>query len=319
MRISVGFLVLTLASLVSPCYAQFTYAAINVPGAVSTQARGLNSGGEVVGFYKTTACTDYDIKVPNCPVKGFKFVNGGYTTFMVPGSVSTAILGVNDNGDLVGFYSKSQTGCSTPVHHGFILYHTNVMKTIDAASSDTCSSVFVTVPFGINKAGTVVGGIGSMSSTGVFPNGGWVWTGTFGTMNPGSAVGGTCCWSVNGIANNGFISGQVFYHDFNQAWFKNASDEDFYTDPSGGGDTFGTGVDSNADTIGYGVGGFFAKHIELNEGTNDAFEVRPAFLAVQFPGAKSTAPLGINDLHWLAGAYTDSSGVIHGFIAKPNF
>ncbi|HEV2116118.1 MAG TPA: hypothetical protein VGR48_08855 [Terriglobales bacterium] len=174
MRTSVGILLLTLASLASPCYAQFTYAGINVPGAVSTLARGISYGGEVAGFYKTTACTDKDVKVPNCQVKGFKFVNGSYTTLMVPGSVSTAIMGVNDNGDLVGFYSKSQTGCSAPVHHGFIWYHTSVVKTIDAAGTDTCSSIYVTVPFGINKAGTVVGGIWSMSSTGVFANGGWV-------------------------------------------------------------------------------------------------------------------------------------------------
>ena len=206
------------------------------------------------------------------------------------------------------------------MHHGFILYHTNVLRTIDAGGTDTCSSVFVTVPFGINKAGTVVGGVWSLSTTGVFPNGGWVWVnGTFTTMNPGSAVSGTCCWSVNGIANNGFISGQVFLHDFHQAWFKNGTDEDFYTDPSSGGDTFGTGVDSNADAIGVGVSGFFAKHIELNEGTNDAVEVRPGFISVKFPNARSTVPFGINELRWVAGAYTDSSGVVRGFIAKPNF
>ena len=79
----------------------FTYAPINVPGAVQTEARGINNNGEIVGFYRTTTCSgDYDIKVPACPTKGFKYVNGSYIKLMVPNSVSTAIMGVNDLGDM---------------------------------------------------------------------------------------------------------------------------------------------------------------------------------------------------------------------------
>jgi len=130
-----------------------------------------------VGFYKTTACADYDIKVPNCPTKGFKYVNGTYIKLMVPGSVTTAIMGVNDYGDLVGFYSKMVSGCSNPVFHGFIWYHQNVVKTIDYPGSDVCNTYpnnvsGSTVPFGINKAGTVVGGLWGVTPTGTFPNGG---------------------------------------------------------------------------------------------------------------------------------------------------
>ena len=36
----------------------FSYAAINVPGAVATEARGINNNGEIVGSYKTTVCQD---------------------------------------------------------------------------------------------------------------------------------------------------------------------------------------------------------------------------------------------------------------------
>lgn len=320
-------LVLTVISLATPSHAQFTYAAINVPGAVATEARGINSSGEVVGFYKTTACSDNgSVQVPSCPTKGFKFVNGSYIKLMVPGSVTTAIMGVNDLGDLVGFYSKMQTGCSLPVFHGFIWYHTNVVRTIDAPGTPVCPANApggfpggpITVPMGINKSGTVVGGVWASGQGGTFPENGFVWVnGTFSTMDPESPnAAAPCCWSVNGIANNGFISGGLFQADFFMAWFKNAGDQDFYQYK--GVDTTGTAVDSNADVAGYSSGGFFAKHIELNEGTNDA-EVQPGFIAVQFPGASQTFPFGMNELHWLAGAYTDSSNVMHGFIAKPNF
>src|SRR6266699_6842890 len=114
--------------LPSTLLAQLTYAPINVPGAISTEARGINNNGEIVGFYKNTPCLDSDIRVPNCPnIKGFKLVNGAYIKLMVSGSSRTVIMGVNDLGDLVGYYTKSSDGTT----HGFIWYHTNVVRTID--------------------------------------------------------------------------------------------------------------------------------------------------------------------------------------------
>ena len=86
-------------------------------------------------------------------------------------------------------------------------------------------------------------------------------------------------------------------------------------------DTNGTAVNSNSDVIGYFASGkgWFAKRIESNEGTNDATETKPGFISVAYPNAKATYPMGLNDMRWIAGVYTDSSGVMHGFIAKPNF
>jgi hypothetical protein len=188
-RLTLAVLLLTFTPL---SFAQFTYAPINVPGTVATEARAINNNGEIVGFYKTVACTDYDIKVPNCPTKGFKYVSGTYIKLMVPNSVSTAILGVNDLGDFVGFYTKADH-----TKHGFIWFHTNLVKTIDFPGSS-----LTTVAFGINKAGTVVGGLWSINSTGTFPGGGFVWvSGKFSSMNPFRPGGvAPCCWSVNGIA-----------------------------------------------------------------------------------------------------------------------
>jgi hypothetical protein len=148
-----AFSALSIVLLTAVCFAQSGYAPLNVPGAVATEARGINNSGEIVGFYKTVACADYDIKVPNCPTRGFKYVNGAYVKLMVPNSVSTAITGVNDLGDLVGFYKKADG-----TRHGFIWYHTNVVKTIDHPGT-----ALITVPFGINRAGTVVGDSGGLT------------------------------------------------------------------------------------------------------------------------------------------------------------
>ncbi len=306
---------MALLTFVSAAFAQFSCAPINVPDAVATVARGINNNGEIVGYFKYSNCADYDIKVPNCTTHGFKYVNGTFVKLNVPNAVSTAILGVNDYGDLVGFYKKSDGS-----HHGFIWYHTNIVKTIDHAGTS-----FMTVPFGINKAGTVVGGLWSMSSTGVFPQGGWVWTnGVFSNMDPvkpGAAA--PCCWSVNGIANSGVISGQLFQSDFMMAWFKQTTDKDFFMKfPSGntGGDTFGLGVNSKADIVGYGgTGGWLAKTIEANEASTEVGEPTISFVTVKYPNSQSTIPVGLNYARAVVGEYVDSSGKMHGFLAKANF
>ena len=305
-----------LITFASTCFAQFSYAPINVPGAVVTVARGVNSSGEIVGFYMTATCQYFDIynaTVTNCPTKGFKYVNGSYIKLMVPNSVSTIITGVNDYGDLVGYYKKSDG-----TYHGFIWYHQNVVKTIDYPG---LKPPYLTVPMGINKAGTVVGGIWSISSTGTFPYSGWVWVnGSFSNMNPTAPnAGSPCCWSVNGISNNGIIAGQVFQNDWNQAWLKQSSDEDFFMairPGSIGTDTFATAVNSATDMVGYGFEGWFAPHIEANEGSGDFTEVKPTFIQVKYPNSTQTVPYGVNDLRAIVGAYTDSAGKTHGFFAK---
>jgi hypothetical protein len=113
----------------------FSYAAINVLGAVATEARDINNNGEIVGWYKTAACTDYDNEAPSCNVKGFKIrerllyqAHGSEQRFdgnperKRPGRPSRLL----QLGDLVGFYKKSD--CT---RRGFIWFHTNVVNTID--------------------------------------------------------------------------------------------------------------------------------------------------------------------------------------------
>ena len=304
----VAFILLLAASHLA--FAQFNFRTINVPGATETQVRGVNASGEIAGFYKTTNCVEPSIQFPNCFVHGFKIVNGTLVKLMVPHSLSTAIMGVNDYGDLVGFCITSD-GYS----HGFLWLHQNVVKLLNAPGGGPNSDAH-TVAMGVNKALVVVGGLWFYSTP--TPQGGWVWAnGTFSTMNPGDTVSGTCCWGVNGVSNNGFLSGQNFYQDFVSAWFKSAKDEDFYPLNN---DTVGTAVNNNSDVIGFRVGGkgYFAKHIEWNEGTNDATEVKPSFIPVAFPGASGTYPLGLNNNRIVVGAYTNSTGT-HGFVATPTF
>jgi hypothetical protein len=72
------------------------------PGATSTEALGVNNLGEVVGVYTTG---------PASSPQNFGFTwtkGGGFTTIDDPNGIGmTTVNGVNDQGDLVGFYVDS--------------------------------------------------------------------------------------------------------------------------------------------------------------------------------------------------------------------
>jgi hypothetical protein len=310
-------------------HAQFSFVPVNVPGAVATQVRGVNNYGEIVGFYQpSTNCGSTlpfsSVEVPDCLTHGFKIVNGSRVKLMVPNSTSTAIMGVNDYGDLVGFYLKPEVNCPSGIHHGFLWLHTNVVKTLDYPGTVICgSNAPWTVPMGVNKAGTVAGTI--WSPVNGQPSGGFVWRrGTFSVMDLGEPGHCYACSSVNGISNNGILVGTA-WRTLEQipmwtGWLKAGADEDFFMKVQD--DTFPSAVNNATDIIGWGIygAGFFAKHIELNEGTNDAKEVPPVFLNLFYPGAAGTFPFGLNDQRAVVGAYTDlATGRMHGFMAKPNF
>lgn len=76
---------------------------LNVPGATTTQAFGVNDGDEVVGSYTVGTGN-------NATTTGFVWTPGfGFESVSDPSGIgSTTINGVNDRGDLVGFYTDSQ-------------------------------------------------------------------------------------------------------------------------------------------------------------------------------------------------------------------
>jgi len=315
--------------LALPGFAQFNYTAVNIPGAVQTEVRGVNNSGEIVGLYQLAgaSCVPYapaNPQLPICNVKGFKIVNGVLTKLSVPGSLSTAIMGVNDLGDLVGFYTKTSDLCVIE-QHGFIWYHNNTIKSIDYPDmTGFCGTEAAwTVPMGINKAGTVVGAIWWPLSG--QPSGGFVYAnGKFSVMDLGdSGYTGACytCSAVYGIANSGAIVG-TGWRIFGSipmwvGYMKAGTDEDFFTNAQD--DTWATAVNDAIDIAGYGIygNGYFAKHIELNERAGE--EITPQFIPVHYPNSVGTYPFAMNNQRAVVGAYMSSDGLMHGFAAAPTF
>lgn len=93
---------------------------IDFPGGNSTQARGINQQGDVVGIYSD----------PNTGLwRGFQLSGGSYSKIDVPGASQTYPRGINKKGDVVGFFADSG-GAS----HGF-LFNSGGFHQIDVPGS----------------------------------------------------------------------------------------------------------------------------------------------------------------------------------------
>ena len=118
-----------------------TFVFFDVPDSLHTSANGINDAGLIVGEYSGPAF------VGN---RGFvRSVNGSIEAFDAPfSSTSTVLHGVNNRGQLVGFYAAH--GLDTPVH-GFVGNVNGSFVSIDPPGSVR------TVPRGINDSGHLTG------------------------------------------------------------------------------------------------------------------------------------------------------------------
>ena len=98
---ALGLVVAAFASSVSA--APYTFTTLDVPGASSTQARGINNAGQVVGDF-----------IRSGVFHGFINTGGTFTTLDVPGASFTGAGGINNAGQVVGFFRDSSG------QHGFV-------------------------------------------------------------------------------------------------------------------------------------------------------------------------------------------------------
>jgi probable HAF family extracellular repeat protein len=110
---------------------------LDVPGATSTEAQGIDDCGNVVGFFDDTNGTH-----------GFMWSNGTFTPIDYPGGMDTNIFGINNKQEIVGSYTVGS------IDHGFLR----------KADGTTFVSIDVTMPNqetnsarGINDHGWIVG------------------------------------------------------------------------------------------------------------------------------------------------------------------
>ena len=114
-----------------------TFAAVNDPNAVSLTAAGINNAGDIVGFFADAGGVTH----------GFLDVGGSFTTLNAPGADTTQLLGVSNNGLIVGL---EMAGGNT---HG-VIYNE---KTHSWTVLDAPLGIDNTIFNGVNDLGQIVG------------------------------------------------------------------------------------------------------------------------------------------------------------------
>jgi probable HAF family extracellular repeat protein len=89
---------------------QLVFTTLQVPGAVLTNAQGINARGDVVGIYTDSAGLQH----------GFLWSRGEFASIDVPGARVTAARGIGPNGEIVGTYQRVGESGGIPAH-GFLL------------------------------------------------------------------------------------------------------------------------------------------------------------------------------------------------------
>jgi probable HAF family extracellular repeat protein len=225
-------------------------------------------------------------------------VSSGYTYKAInfPGASGTFAYAINDQDQVVGFYTGA--GCSQSTC-GF-LYSKGKFSTIECALEDS------TDVFDISNKGEI---IGTYSDSGQPSVNGFIWEGNsscFDVVDPNNA--GTT--QAEGVNDSGEIVG--FYDDAsgNDHGFSYLNAAYTTIDCPGETGTLLFGINDSGVMVGADY------QTSLSDSTGFVYKSGKC-TTVSFPGAISTQAIGINKSEQLSGLYNDDSGY-YGFVKTGN-
>ena len=128
-------------------YSGGTYTTLSVPGATITDAFGINDHGQIVGIFENPAQLTLEGFLYN-PVPACVLCSN-YTTLNDPLASSTVVTGINDQGQIVGYY---YWGNGANSGYSAFLYSDGIYTTINDPFG-----VGTTYAYGINNVGQIVG------------------------------------------------------------------------------------------------------------------------------------------------------------------
>ncbi|MGO9018060.1 MAG: hypothetical protein ACLQVJ_06875 [Syntrophobacteraceae bacterium] len=211
---------------------------------------------------------------------------------------STVANGINNNGQIVGYY-KGEGGTT----HGFV-ESGGVFTTLDDPLASSA-----TVATGINDNGQVVGYYFDSGGTHGFLESGGVFTTLDGPSFPCTGLILVDCYSTvaSGINNNGQVVGS--YNGaagVSQAFI--ATDGVFtIINPPSATSTVAYGINNKAQVVGGYTDASGASHVFVESGG--------VFTSLNYPSGISTVVAqGINDNGQVVGYYFDGPGLTHGFV-----
>ncbi|HZQ67823.1 MAG TPA: hypothetical protein VFA68_04825 [Terriglobales bacterium] len=255
-----------------------TFTTIDVPGALYTNVSGINKAGDLVGSYGQNTSNDSH---------GFVYSNGVFKFFDYPGQTVTVPTSINDFGRIVGFFVQN------PII-GFLFDGNTFTSLQDGTDSATFCE-------GINNAGVMVGGAGTIYTTtgfelrrGVylpinFP-GEYLYGVANGINNLGQVVG----YTISGTYQNGFILTNGKFRNIN---FPGALETD------------ALGINDKGVVVGW--------YNPSSQSDYAFILINGRYISFSYPGAVATFATGINTSGQIVGQYTFDYSTYHGFVTNP--
>jgi uncharacterized membrane protein len=277
MKLLLPRLCLVLVSLSTFAFSAVTWTTIDYPGALLTQACGINSAGDIVGIFNTGSGT-----------QSFFLSGGVFTTIQYPDANSTTFAyGINDNGDVVGTYVDPGG------FRGGFLKQGSTFTQINFPGSSS------TIAWGVNNSDAIVGEyVGADALTH-----GFTWNaGTFITTD----ITGAVLTSLKGINNLGDIAGEFLLSNgaARGVVISNAQTHRFVA-PGSTGDTLGWGINDSRQVVGWtDLSGKEVGFVLFNNN----------FTFISAPGRTITHAFGINSAGDIVGYYQGMDGIEHGFL-----
>lgn len=259
--------------------ATYDFSPLDIAGASSVVAAGINDSGQIVGWYDRADT-----------VRGFVYRNGTHVTVEYPGAARTQLYGIGPDGAVVGAYRNAG---ERPIDfHGFLLTTSGEFVPIDAPGHRS------TIAQRILADGTILGCrhgddyTGSMQGISI-RDGEITALDLTATMINGGTPDGTKLVGLVMDTHRAFVIERGVLTQFEapgavetEAWDINPS-----------GTIVGVSVSSDSTTHGFAV----------DDGS---------FTAIDFPGATSTVAFGINARGNVVGGFADAEGRRRGYIAR---
>jgi uncharacterized membrane protein len=269
----------------------FSFRSFDYPGAIATQANGINQNGVIVGYYLDSSSVEH----------GFvRSPDGQFEQVDYPGATGTILLGINDAKQVVGLYNGVAI-----FYQGFIFEPPNRFTPIyyGGLASET-------TPYGINNNGQIVGAWSGDQIQGGFS----LLDGTYtGLLYPNAKF-----TNPDGVNSSGVIVGSwvsactplCIPHGF----ILTSAVDGTYTDVNFPGSvaTYLDAINDSNEVVGaYGLatGGYYQAWIG-NPSKNQ-------YTTAEYPGAILTAIDGINNARHIVGYYLDTNNVTHAFVGVP--
>ena len=214
-----------------------------------------------------------------------------FTTISPPEAQETLANGINNEGQIVGYYF---TGSGDPrvVVHAFLLSG-GVLTPLADPQGDS------TTPASINDTGQIAGSYNVGLDQHAFVLNG----GVYSTIDP---PGRGPFASANGINNSGRVIGYFTDPQQRQHGFQYANGQFVTRDAPNSSNTVGFGIND----AGQGVG-----EVDTESGDTYGFlMVNGGFAPIRFPGAILTVARAINNQGDIVGTYVDTASATHGFL-----